>query len=397
MKKIVFLFLIILFLFPILGEATCCEKLDESNVAACSSDQASDTECSNWAGGASRWHPTVDNCDYVTACTDLSGETVVAPTSTYQLEVPLGSTTSVTGFNEYIKIVYRFAVGLIALIALFLIVLGGIIWIIAAGNEQSITKAKTMIMSAIIGLLLALSSYIILYTINPKLIELESMQIPLIQLQEIVEGTIIPCDIRDDAISVYNHPIMTTNTPNGEEISLNSIFVSAGRQYDIDPLFVKAIAHVESSFKTDAESICGAYGIMQIQPDTAISEGLAGLNGVPEECSDHNVGVCASPDDCGDCDTYNEVCKEWIAENPDIWIALGAKYLGKINKMSFINGDLALTAAAYNAGAGRVQASGGIPNIEQTIDYVQKVREYYERGCTYLQNSTDTDPADIYF
>ncbi|MFH1536398.1 MAG: pilin [Patescibacteria group bacterium] len=100
----------------------------------------------------------------------------------YQLEVPLGNTTSVTGFNEYIKIVYRFAVGLIALISLFLIVLGGIIWIIAAGNEQSITKAKTMIMSAIIGLLLALSSYVILYTINPKLVSLEAMQIPYIEL-----------------------------------------------------------------------------------------------------------------------------------------------------------------------------------------------------------------------
>ncbi|MFH1536395.1 MAG: pilin [Patescibacteria group bacterium] len=188
MKKIAFLFLIILFLFPILGEATCCEKkISGGETVACSEDFASASECSSWAGTVSSWFPTADNCDYVHACTQLTGEIPIAPTPTYQLEVPLGETTQVTGFNEYIKIIYRFGIGLIALIALFLIVFNGINWILAGGNDQRIGEAKTAIVSAIIGLLLALSSYVILYTINPNLVNLEVMQIPLIQFQETEE------------------------------------------------------------------------------------------------------------------------------------------------------------------------------------------------------------------
>ena len=44
-----------------------------------------------------------------------------------------------------------------------------------------------------------------------------------------------------------------------------------------------------------------------------------------------------------------------------------------------LNGDLALTIAAYNAGEGAVLKYGGIPPYEETQGYVTRVLHYYGR------------------
>lgn len=46
--------------------------------------------------------------------------------------------------------------------------------------------------------------------------------------------------------------------------------------------------------------------------------------------------------------------------------------------------NLTLAVAAYNAGGGRVDAAGGIPNIAETKEYVRRVLHYraeYRRGA----------------
>lgn len=73
---------------------------------------------------------------------------------------------------EYVKNFYNFAVGAIAIIAVIMIMIGGLQWIFAAGNPGAITTAKSNILSAISGLVLILFSYVLLYTINPNLVNL---------------------------------------------------------------------------------------------------------------------------------------------------------------------------------------------------------------------------------
>lgn len=89
----------------------------------------------------------------------------------YALEQPFGGETIIQSWGQYIQLVYQFAVTLVSIIAVVLIMLGGVRWIVAAGNESAITEAKEMITSAIMGLVIALLSYTLLVFINPQLVE----------------------------------------------------------------------------------------------------------------------------------------------------------------------------------------------------------------------------------
>ncbi len=82
---------------------------------------------------------------------------------------------------DYIKYVYKFTIGVTGLLAVFMITIGGIYWVFSGGNSGKIAQAKQYINGAISGLLLAIGSYSILYIINPQLVEIRPIQIPLVR------------------------------------------------------------------------------------------------------------------------------------------------------------------------------------------------------------------------
>lgn len=86
--------------------------------------------------------------------------------------IPLVTTAgeSVKPFNEYIGNLYTFLISAVGICALFMITVGGYMYITSAGNAAVLNQAKAIITDAIIGLLLALLSYLIFYTINPALV-----------------------------------------------------------------------------------------------------------------------------------------------------------------------------------------------------------------------------------
>jgi len=79
----------------------------------------------------------------------------------YTLITPL-TKGSVTGLGDYIAMIFNFAVMIVGVIAVLVIILGGYLYITAAGNATQIEKAKGMIFNAIIGLVLVLLSVMIL-------------------------------------------------------------------------------------------------------------------------------------------------------------------------------------------------------------------------------------------
>lgn len=89
----------------------------------------------------------------------------------YTLEQPFGGQTIIQSWGEYVQTLYEFSLGLVSIIAVVLIMIGGIRWIAAAGNESAIGEAREMITSAVIGLIIALLSYTLLVFINPALVE----------------------------------------------------------------------------------------------------------------------------------------------------------------------------------------------------------------------------------
>ncbi|MFH1712899.1 MAG: hypothetical protein ABH896_01805 [Candidatus Jacksonbacteria bacterium] len=70
---------------------------------------------------------------------------------------------------DYVVAIYKFLVGAAAIMAVFMIMVGGYQWIFAMGSSSRIESAKDTIKSALFGLLLTLFSYQVLHFINPRL------------------------------------------------------------------------------------------------------------------------------------------------------------------------------------------------------------------------------------
>jgi hypothetical protein len=80
-----------------------------------------------------------------------------------------------TTLGEYIVVLYTFFTGATALVALFMVTYGGLQWLLAGGNQGSITKAKETITGALAGMVIALLSYALLATISSGLVKFKSL------------------------------------------------------------------------------------------------------------------------------------------------------------------------------------------------------------------------------
>jgi hypothetical protein len=74
--------------------------------------------------------------------------------------------------NTFIPGVVKLAIGIAGALAVLRIIMGGITYMTSDAFDKK-SDAKDTIRNALIGLLLAMSAYIILYTINPKLVQFD--------------------------------------------------------------------------------------------------------------------------------------------------------------------------------------------------------------------------------
>jgi len=136
--------------------------------------------------------------------------------------------------------------------------------------------------------------------------------------------------------------------------------VKYSQRYNVDPYLIAAVIRTESDFDGKAVSHRGAYGLMQIMPDTALW--IAGKMKLKK----FNV--------------------EKLYDN-EINIAMGCWYINNLN--TEFNGNIDLVLAAYNGGRGNVQkwlkdsqySSDGKTLISipfgETDKYVKKVKTNY--------------------
>lgn len=71
---------------------------------------------------------------------------------------------------NYIRAIYKYAIGIVGILAAVVLMFGGIIWLTAGGNATQISNAKAWIGASLSGLVIALLSYMILATVNPALV-----------------------------------------------------------------------------------------------------------------------------------------------------------------------------------------------------------------------------------
>jgi hypothetical protein len=117
-----------------------------------------------------------------------------------ELEIPLPTLVGLTKFlsarlegaapdryliipwiGEYIAAAYKYAVGITGILAAIMIVVAGLIWLTAGGSAERISTSKSFIENALVGLMIALTSYLLLYAINPKLTEFEALKVKFIE------------------------------------------------------------------------------------------------------------------------------------------------------------------------------------------------------------------------
>ena len=136
----------------------------------------------------------------------------------------------------------------------------------------------------------------------------------------------------------------------------NSIVMAAAR-HNVDPNLVRAVVKVESNFNSNAVSRKGAMGLMQLMPSTARS-----LNVKNPFDAQQNVDA-------------------------------GVRHLKQL--LENYGGDVNLTLAAYNAGAGAVARSSGVPHFAETQNYVRKITNLYYGGFDLSPSGASREPVRV--
>lgn len=85
------------------------------------------------------------------------------------VSLPDFSTTQDIG--TFVGDIYAFAISIVGILIFIRFVWAGWLYITAAGNSANVSKAKSMMTGAIIGAVIIFSSYLILYVINPDLVD----------------------------------------------------------------------------------------------------------------------------------------------------------------------------------------------------------------------------------
>lgn len=116
---------------------------------------------------------------------------------------------------------------------------------------------------------------------------------------------------------------------------VDELVTQAGDAASVSPDLLRSVMKQESGFRPCAVSEKGAMGLMQLMETTASDFGIRN------------------------------------AFDPKENVTAGAKLMRQL--INLYDGDLTLALSAYNAGSRRVDPSFGIPEIPETMDYVNKV------------------------
>ena len=144
----------------------------------------------------------------------------------------------------------------------------------------------------------------------------------------------------------------TASTPG----DIDTAIEQAAARHNVDPNLVRAVVKVESNFNPNAVSRKGAMGLMQLMPSTA------------------------------------RQLKVKNPFDPQQNVDAGVRHLKQL--LESYGGDVKLTLAAYNAGAGAVARSSGVPHYAETQNYVRRITNLYYGGFDF-NSGASRDPVRV--
>lgn len=138
---------------------------------------------------------------------------------------------------------------------------------------------------------------------------------------------------------------------------IDSAIEEAAARHNVDPNLVRAVVKVESNFNPNAVSRKGAMGLMQLMPSTA------------------------------------RQLKVNNPFDPEQNVDAGVRHLKQL--LESYGGDIKLTLAAYNAGAGAVARSSGVPRYAETQNYVRRITNLYYGRSASSPSEVSHDPVRV--
>lgn len=88
---------------------------------------------------------------------------------------------------KYIDALYRYLIVIAAVVAIVMVMVGGLQYILSRGNAEAVKKAKERITNAVIGLVLLFAAYDIAYLLDPNTTRFSSLKIKTVQFQSAPE------------------------------------------------------------------------------------------------------------------------------------------------------------------------------------------------------------------
>ena len=252
------------------------------------------------------------------------------PALAYELEVRLpGLPASVSDPGEYVRYLFIFGLSLAGFLAVGAVAIGGVQYMLAGASIGNTQKAKELIVGALMGVGLLLGSYLLLYTIDPKLTnlsfdinQLDAIEVPAHEGQLFTDSQITSSTIAKGTYS--------------------DIINAMALKYNVPPNLIKAIIMAESGGNPNAvNATSGAQGLMQLMSKY------------------HKISNYADPQ-----------------QN----IEAGTQYLSQLLKLH--NNDAQKTIASYNWGQGNLKNKCGnnlncasLPG--ETKTYLTRVNQYW--------------------
>ena len=89
--------------------------------------------------------------------------------------------------GEYIAALYKYFIAVVVVVAIVKILDGAIIMVMSRGESDKVTHGKETIGAAIIGLIIAVTSYSILYMVNPNLVQFKSLKVKFVEREDIAD------------------------------------------------------------------------------------------------------------------------------------------------------------------------------------------------------------------
>ena len=139
---------------------------------------------------------------------------VTIPGSNFIQGKTVAMSPSTQTLAEYIRAIYNYMLAVVGLLAAVVLMISGVVWLTAAGNTERISQAKSWMSGSLIGLILALTSFLLLRIINPNLVEFKITEIKTIRPTE--QGCCASEKSQDKAVMTTSVDCYQTLLLNGE-------------------------------------------------------------------------------------------------------------------------------------------------------------------------------------